>query len=184
MHIEQSGTMNNEQSEVVKTLQFALKMEADGKEFYLNASHKSNNDLGRELFERLAAEEDKHGQKFQEIFEVIKQKKSWPEIDIPSDTENIKTVFTRNIKLIDTTKMSASPQEFDAIDTALDMENQSRKFYQEQIQKTVYPAGKEFYQSLVAEERGHYLALTDYREYLSNPAAWYTAKEHPSLDGG
>jgi hypothetical protein len=26
--------------------------------------------------------------------------------------------------------------------------------------------------------------LVDYQEYLSDPATWFTNKEHPSLDGG
>ena len=34
------------------------------------------------------------------------------------------------------------------------------------------------------EERGHYLALVDYREYLIDPAGWFRKAEHHSLDGG
>ena len=179
MNAGQAGI--DEQRDIIKALQFALKMETDGKEFYQESSRKSINELGKELFQRLSAEEDKHRQKFQEIYQAISQKKSWPIITTSPAGEDIKTIFTQNT--MDAAKTSASPQEFNAIDTALDMEDRSRKFYQEQAQKSNNNTGKEFYQSLVAEERGHYLALTDYREYLRNPAGWFTVKEHPSLDG-
>ncbi len=183
MNIGQSGITENEHGEVLKALHFALKMETDGKEFYLDASRKSNNELGKELFRTLAVAEDEHRQKFQEIYQAISQKESWPDTNLSSGTRDMPTIFARSLQKIDTAKMSASPQEFNAIDTALDMENQSRKFYQEQAQKTNYPAGKEFYLAIMAEERGHYLALTDYREYLRDPADWFTTKEHHSLDG-
>lgn len=172
----------NERNEIIKAIQFALKMENDGKEYYLSAVKKSSSELGRELFLKLSSDEDDHRKKFEEIFQEINQKHSWPDVHLTSAREEVKTIFSRKAKIV-TIEESAFVKEFKAIDQALDMEDQSRKFYQEQVQKTRFPAGKEFYQALVGEEQGHYLALTDYREYLEDPADWYTAKEHHSLDG-
>ena len=179
MSVGQLG--DSEQERIIKALHLALKMETDGKEFYHEASLRSVNELGKELFQKLAAEEDKHGQKFQEIYQTIRQKKAWPALAILPAAKDIRTIFSQvRMKAM---KITASPQEFNAIDTAMDMEDRSHKYYQEQAHKSVGDAAREFYQSLAAEERGHYLALTDYREYLRNPAGWFTVKEHPSLDG-
>jgi rubrerythrin len=55
--------MEREQSKTIKAVQFAIQMEIDGKEYYQRASQKSDNRVGKELFEWLAAEEDKHRQR-------------------------------------------------------------------------------------------------------------------------
>ena len=60
-----------EQEETRRALQIALQMETDGKAFYLKASQESGNELGKELMQSLAAEEDIHRQKFEEIYEAI-----------------------------------------------------------------------------------------------------------------
>jgi len=41
----------------------------------------------------------------------------------------------------------------------------------------------EFYEAVAAEEQVHHQVLLDYKEYLSDPAAWFVKSEHPSLDG-
>ena len=50
-------------------------MEVDGKEYYQKASRQSSNKMGKELFQWLAGEEDKHRQRFEEIYKTIKAKK-------------------------------------------------------------------------------------------------------------
>jgi rubrerythrin len=62
------------------------------------------------------------------------------------------------------------------------MENKTYDFYKSQ--NTSYDTERELYEALAAEERGHYLVLRDYSEYLTDPAGWFIEKEHPSLDGG
>ncbi|HIE17296.1 MAG TPA: hypothetical protein EYP71_03780, partial [Dehalococcoidia bacterium] len=66
---------------------------------------------------------------------------------------------------------------------AMDMENKTLEFYQSQTMKTDYEAAKKFFATLAAEEKGHYLALVDYREYLVDPAGWFRKAEHHTLDG-
>jgi rubrerythrin len=66
----------------------------------------------------------------------------------------------------------------------MELENKTEKFYTSQGEEAVYDAERKLYTSLAAEERGHYLALVDYREYLIDPAGWFRKEEHHSLDGG
>ena len=77
-----------QQEEIKKTmdiLRSAIQMEIDGKEFYLEAGEKSSNKLARELFQRLASEEDDHRRKFEEIHEALKKGQDWPAVEPPSD---------------------------------------------------------------------------------------------------
>ncbi len=176
--------MENEQAKIIEALQLGIQMEIDGKEYYQKVSQESDNKVGRELFRWLAVEEDGHRQRFEEIYKAIRSKEAWPEIDIESGRrEGISTLFAKAMETADP-DIKAPPAELDAIAKAMEMENKTHDFYKSRGERAMYGAEKRFYGALAAEERGHYLALVDYREYLINPAGWFVKTEHPSLDGG
>jgi rubrerythrin len=159
-------------------------MEIDGKEYYQKASRQSDNKVGRELFEWLAAEEDKHRRIFGGIYNAIRKQKAWPEVRIqPGKRAILDTIFSREMKVAAST-VKATGTELDSIAKAMEMENKTREFYKSQDQKAGYDAEKKLYSALAAEEEGHYLTLVDYREYLIDPAGYFRKAEHHSLDGG
>jgi len=176
--------MATEQNKTLKALQIAIRMEIDGKEYYLKASRESSNELGKKLLESLATEEDTHRQKFEEIYSAIQSKKAWPTTDFqPDGGKRLRTIFARA-----TEEMSSSIKslvtELDVVQTAMDMENKTHDFYKIQVGNATYDAERGFYETLAAEEREHHLVLLDYYEYLKDPAGWFVRREHPSLDGG
>ncbi|MES0278306.1 MAG: ferritin family protein [Dehalococcoidales bacterium] len=176
--------MVTERSSALKALETAIHMEMDGQQFYLEASRASKNELGRQLFTSLAAEEDLHRKRFEEIYQAIRQRQDWPGLPLRHDHAlDIKTIFAPAVGRVGG-EIKAAASELEAIQVAMYKENKSYDFYEERAGKAVYEAEKEYYQALAAEERHHYLVLVDYQEYLSDPATWFTNKEHPSLDGG
>jgi rubrerythrin len=176
--------MTTEQGRTLEALQTAIQMEIDGKEYYFKASRQSGNELGKQLFKTLAAEEDLHRQKFEEIFNSMRKEKGWPKTDFQANGgRNLRTIFARATEQMGP-KEKVSPTEMDAVKKAMDMENETYDFYQQQEKLASYDAEREFYQALSAEEKEHHLVLLDYYEYLKDPAAWFVEKEHPSLDGG
>ena len=176
--------METEQNKTLKALQIAIRMETDGKEYYLKASQESSNELGKKLLESLASEEDTHRQKFEEIYSAIRSEKAWPETDFqPDGGKRLRTIFARATKEIGSSIKSLATQ-LDAIQTAMDLENKAYDFYKSQGRNATYDAERDFYEILAAEEREHHLILLDYYEYLKDPAGWFVSKEHPSLDGG
>ena len=176
--------MATEQEKTVKGLQTAIQMEVDGKAYYLKASQRSDNKLGKGLFQRLADEEDIHRQKFEEIYEVLRNKKAWPKTAfLPDGGKRLRTIFAQATEEIGSS-LKVPATEPDAVKTAMDMENKTLDFYTSQSKKAAYDTERDFYQALAAEEREHHLVLLDYYEYLKDPAAWFVTKEHPSLDGG
>ena len=74
--------MATEQEKTLKAIKTAIQMEIEGKEYYLKASQKSVNELGKKLLNQLAAEEDVHRQKFEQIFDSIRAKQAWPRVDV------------------------------------------------------------------------------------------------------
>ena len=175
--------METEQAKTLKALQIAIQMEIDGKEYYLKASRESSNELGKKLLQSLAAEEDVHRQKFEEIYDAISSKKAWPKTDFqPDGGKRLRTIFAKVTGEIGS-NIKAATTELDAVQTAMDMENKTYDFYTNQSKETTYGAERDFYQTLAAEEREHHSVLLDYYEYLKDPAGWFVKKEHPSLDG-
>jgi len=176
--------MVTEQDKTLEALQIAIQMEIDGKEYYLRASQESSNELGKKLLQSLAAEEDTHRQKFEEIYNAIRSKKAWPTTDFqPDGGKRLRTIFARATEEMGPT-IKAPATELDATQTAMDMENKTYDFYKSQGGNAAYDTERDFYEVLAAEEREHHLVLLDYYEYLKDPAGWFVKKEHPSLDAG
>jgi len=175
--------MVDEQSQILEAVRIAIQMEIDGKEFYLKASQASGNELGKELLQKLAAQEDFHRQKFVKIYDDIRNKKAWPVIVLqPEAGKGLGSIFaTATKEMVSRTK--ALKTELEAIEKAMEMENKSYDLYKGRAKKTTSDTEKNFYEALAAEEREHHTILLDYHEYLKDPAGWFVRKEHPSLDG-
>jgi len=174
--------MENEQAKTIEALQLAIQMEVEGKEFYQQASQKSNNKLVKELFQNLANEEDVHRKKFEEIYEALKKGQDWPDVEPPSEkAKRIKSIFAEATKELGS-KIKVANSELEAVKTAMDMESKTYDLYRSRSEQSTLPAERRFYQALAAEERGHHLALLDSYEYLTDPAGWFVMKEH-RLDG-
>ncbi len=176
--------MVTEQGKTLEALQIAIQMEIDGKRSYLKASQKSSNELGKKLLQSLAAEEDIHRQKFEERYNAIRNKKTWPETNFqPDGGKRLRTILA-TAKEEAGSHINAHATELDAVQTAVDMEGKTYDFYRSRGKKATYEAERDFYEALAAEEVEHRLVLLDYYEYLKDPAAWFVSKEHPSPDGG
>jgi rubrerythrin len=176
--------MVSENEKTLEGLRVAVQMEIDGKEFYLKASRESSNEMGRKLLESLSAEEDIHRQKFEQIYQALQQKNSWPNVKLePTGRQRLKTLFAQQVEKLGT-DVSALATELEAVNTAMDMENKTYDFYKARSRDATFTAEKDFYEAVAAEEAVHHQILRDYYEYLEDPARWFTQKEHPSLDGG
>ncbi len=176
--------MTTEQDKTLEGIQLAIQMEIDGKVYYRKVAEISDNQLGRQLFQSLAAEEDNHRRKFEEIYGAIRSKKDWVKTDFqPDGGRKLRTIFSRAVEAMGK-NVKAPPSELDAVKRAIDMEIKSYELYKNRSQAATYSAEMDFYETVAAEEREHHLILLDYQEYLSDPAGWFVTKEHPSLDLG
>jgi len=176
--------VQDEREKTLAVIKTAIQMEIDGKAFYLKAGNLSGNELGKKLFENLAAEEDIHRQVFEDIYHAISTRQNWPETSFHAESsQDLKTLFAQAIEKMGT-EVKADQTELEAVQTAMSMEDKSQDYYKTHGEAATYPAEKELYQKLTAQEAEHKLILSDYYEYLVDPAAYFVQKEHTSLDGG
>jgi rubrerythrin len=176
--------MPDEQEKIITALKYAIQMEIDGQAFYLAASQKSSNELGRKMLETCARQEEYHRLKFEEIYETIRKSEVFPVVDFQTDGgKSLRTIFAREMKkpAFNITVMKTEPE---AILKAMEMEDKSQDYYRARSVQAVSGAEKSFYTAVADEEREHKLVLTDYYEYLKDPVAWFVKAEHHSLDGG
>jgi rubrerythrin len=168
--------------ERLNALEIAMKLEEDGKKFYMDASEKATGTFAKDMFRSLATDEDVHLEKVKEIYKKLKEERTWPKVVTSiGDEVKIKTVFPEDVK--DLTEEDSS-ESVKVLAIGIDMEEKSITFYNELAEKATDPFEARFYLALAHEERGHFLSLWDYREYLEDPAGWFGMKEGFRLDAG
>jgi len=175
--------MKEEFAALIETVKYAIQMELDGKKFYVAAGKQSENRLGQELYSWLATQEDFHRARFEAIYQSITEKKGLPLEHITLNrTSPIGTIFREAIKSTGKT-LKSKKKDVEAVEKAIEMEIKSRDYYKKQAAGSKSDIVRKFLSAVSAEEQGHYLALVDYKEYMADPADWFTRTEHHLLDG-
>lgn len=174
----------NREDQLLAMLAAALTMEIKGKKFYDRAAARSTNELGKKTFTMLALDELVHMERIRKIYSLLESEDRWPENwrKLSLRHQNLLPVFRTLIKKYGP-QLVAKSSDLKALDVGLEFEAGSIKFYQGYLKKAGGRKEKEFISRMVAEEKGHYAALSDMRFYLSDPAGWFREKEKTSLDG-
>ena len=176
--------MNKEHDATLSGLKTAIRMEIDGKEFYLKISEESSNEAGKKLLKQLSSEEDIHRKVFERIYKEISANEGWPESKIdPDGIKRLKTVFSEAMNAMKRNP-AAFTTELTSVQKAMDMENKTYDFYISRSARAVHNAEKKLYQEIAAQEKEHHRVLLDYYEFIKDPASWFVQKEHSSVDGG
>ncbi len=168
----------------METLTTAMTIELKEKGYYLAAAENAVNPVAKQLFERLALEEDVHAQKFKAIEAELSQGKDWPKIDAPSwEGSHLKQVVSAFRMEEAPREVTVARTELEAMKEAMGKELEAYDMYRSRAGETDSQDEKTFYTTLAGEERMHHLALLDSYEYLTDPAGWFTVKERWTIEG-
>jgi len=167
---------------VVQAMKDAVKMEEDGLTFYQKAAQAAKTPGTREIFDYLAESEKYHIKRIRELYERLEKDPTWTEGMCawvqPHQRPN---VFTE--AMAQASAGQGEAEDIKALEVGIAMEEKSIAYYQKLAQAATDPLERRLFLSLVNEERGHYNALVDYRNYLIDPADWYYVKEMGHVDG-
>jgi rubrerythrin len=170
--------------ERLKALEIAMKREEEAKKFYVDASEKVTNAFAQDMFKSFAKEEEKHFTMVKKVYDQLKEERAWPKLVTSiGDAVQIKSVSPKDLEELNKTKKDIEVS-LGILNVGIAREEQSIKFYHELAEKASDPFETRFFIALEHEERGHYLSLWDYREYLMDPAGWFGMKEGFRLDAG
>ena len=144
----------------------AIQMEQQGESFYRNATERSRTGLGKALFRRLAMEEDFHAAKAKEIKVFLELGENPLAIEESLDRgAELKSKFEEAGIDLDGGALS---DELETIQTALEVEERSSRFYEEQSASVGNEFERRFFGAIQQEEQGHRLILLEYRKRLTD----------------
>lgn len=170
--------------ERLKALELAMKREAEAKAFYLDASRKITNAFAQDMFRSLAKDEERHLRTVKAVYDRLSKERAWPQqVTSIGDTVTVRTVSPDDVRALEMAAKDLAVSR-EILKLGIEREEWSMNFYQELAEKATDPFEKRFFIALEHEERGHYLTLWDYREFLEDPEGWFTMKEGFRLDAG
>jgi rubrerythrin len=173
-----------DEKERLNALETALKNESSEREFYLKHAEKTDNPLGKAMFQRIADDELEHYERLKELYNKWEKQDKWPEtIPLKVNNTNIKEVLNNTIKIVDKTAKTDA-DDLEAIKIAVDFEKKGAQLYRQLCNAVTNPKEKEFFELLAIIEDEHCRSLKDAEEYFIDPASWFMKAEHHSLDGG
>lgn len=169
--------------ERLNALEVALNNEQREREFYLKHAERTNNPLGKAMFQQIAEEELEHYERLKELHAKWEKEESWPEtVPLKVNETIVKDILKDVVDKVD--KMPPGDKDdIEAIRTAIDFEAEGAIYYARMRDKVTNPKEKDFFNLLADMEHEHFVSLKDTEELLSDPEAWYQKMEKPHLDG-
>ncbi len=170
----------------LKILEAAIKLEEDGRKFYLKTSKEAKNVLASRLLASLADEELKHIERITELHDGLKEDKRWADFKKPISKgakAKMRLVF-KPLSATEKVHLKRDPSNLEAIRLAMKKEKLSYNFYNEQAKAIDVPIAKKFYNGLKAEEEHHYDLLEEAYALLSDTASWFVKQEGRVMEGG
>lgn len=159
--------------------EFAKRMEDDGEKYYRKLAAQSDSAGLKKIFFMLAAEEVKH----YKVIDLMSRGSGSPELAETDILNNVKNVFAEMKDIephirIDSTAATNSYQK------ALDIEEESKKFYLEQAGKVENETQAAIFSRLAVEEGKHLRIMENIVEFVSRPEPgnWLENAEWHHLD--
>ncbi|HHT67688.1 MAG TPA: ferritin family protein [Firmicutes bacterium] len=148
-------------------LEYAMQIEVQGKEFYLKQASLMEDSGFREIFEGLAADEEKH-------YELLKQMKDSGLYDY----EGSQMSDRAPLLFIDSSSKEKIPQEkrpsyITIYQQAVEFEEKSIDLYGELAREATSEREREVFLTLEREEEGHRAVLWRVLEFLQRPEEYY-----------
>jgi rubrerythrin len=171
---------------LLELLQKAVRMEEDGRAYYLEVAGKTANGLAKSTFSVLADEEAKHRRYFEEYYQAMQQEKGWPDLaemeaEAASAAKRAENVFTKAAAA-----GAVSGEDVDltaAYGHAMDLERKAIEFYQGMVAAADDEQVKGFLGFVIDQERGHLDILSRTQDLLDSPEAWYFDTEGWVVEG-
>jgi len=151
-------------------LEQAMKIEQEGRSFYLKAAGSAPDEKGRKTFATLAQDEGKHYRLIKKQHTALTQSHRWLK------SAEVKAVeLDLNEALFpgqDALQKLARSSDREALLFGLDIEVRSYDLYRKAASETGDTLGKQMFEFLAGEERGHFNILMMRYDGLFGPMVW------------
>jgi rubrerythrin len=162
---------------ILEGLKKAIETETNGYHFYMMAAKSTQDPKGREAFETLASEEQKHEQFLRTQYRsVIENGSVDPKVKLGprASFEGSSPIFSEEIR----GRIKDAHYEMTALSIGIQLELSSIDFYKDEAEATDNPDVRKFYLELADWETGHYEALLRQHDLLKEDY-WSAARFAP-----
>jgi rubrerythrin len=156
----------------------AVRLEKDGREFYLDAAAKTKSDIARKMFEGLAQDELNHI----DWIENVSPGANTAEIANRELYDRLKPIFAgapAGLRL----SAELTDTDIEAIDIAIGMEEKSIAAYEEWAAEDGSEDVQALCRALAGQEHFHRQMLENTKQYLDKTADWFMQEEQWNFEG-
>ena len=164
---------------VENAIKEAIRLEINGRNFFNHAAEITHNELGKKMFEKLAAEEMRHIEAFSELFTKILKEADWKKF---VRDEELKGESVLIEKLKERMKGAEGKSETQALSIGMELEENAIRFFQKAADEVDDPVAKEIFRNISEEEKFHFDLLQAQHDSLTNSGFWLDSAEF-KMDG-
>jgi len=149
-----------EKTIVRDAMEVTLNIERLGVTFYMNASRKTQNDNGRRMFQRLAAEESEHLRRLQKEYQNLIQENEWLKRE-PARLPVNRKIAQELIPQKDLLRMQVRDDttELEALNIAMRLERRSHRFFRNFAEQLSDSSSRKVFMEIAKEEQLHFKTL-------------------------
>lgn len=167
----------------LKAIEVALENEIQERNFYLQHGRMTKNPVGKQMFQRIAEDENEHYERLQKIHLELSSRGTWPEtVSASIQGTNVMDVLLTMKKTFNTIPPS-DRDDIEAVRIAIDFEIKGYTFYAGLANSADTDSEKNFFNMLASMEREHSQSLKETLLYFEDPAIWFAEREKPAIEG-
>ena len=149
----------------------AIQMEKDGYSFYTKAAAQTTSDMGRTIYQGLAADEQRHLDVFQKMFEEKVSQSEWN--DLINSSKKYANIPVFPTDLNDAPGMDAESTELDALRMAMDSEKEAIEYYDKIKENLDDQDVKNVINEIIEQEKNHYSLLENEFNHINSTGYWF-----------
>lgn len=171
--------MSEASPKVAEAIKMAMQLEKEGYSFFKQAAARTSNKLGKEMFERLAAEEMKHMETFRKMFDSMSNTDGWR--GVASQLKSIAKVPVFS-EAKNRMKAERAPGEVEALRKGMELEREAMVFFNDAKSKATDQTAKEIFDKIRQEEEYHHALLQAQYDSVTGSGFWLDTVEF-RMDG-
>lgn len=166
--------------EVKEAIKTAIQLEKDGRQFFEQAAEDTNNELGKKMFQKLAADEVRHLVTFEKMFKTLADPETWREL-LKSGAPRVRMPFFAE-KAENRSPAERGAGEVSALRQALGVERKAIDFFKKVAQEAHDPEASRIFELIAEEEISHYDLIQAQIDSVTNAGFWFDVGEF-EMDG-
>lgn len=171
--------MEKMSKQVENAIKEALKLEINGRKFFVHAAEVTNHERGKKMFRFLADEEVNHLETFSKLFSQILEEKDWKKYVMD---EEIKGEAPMIEKLKENMRREEGKGEIEALRVGMELEQNAINFFNRAAAEADDPMAKKIFREISEEEKFHFDLLQAQYDSVTHSGFWLDNAEF-KMDG-